>query len=523
MKQKEAGYTTAVAFLSLNYKAQHDYPNALFFARKAQTLNQQARREGRPPDNRIELAGPMNMAEIFEQMNQLDSALHYIQISYRALFYDPPQLSRATFDWQIRWIYGKIEHRCANDGHALALFRTALASAQKIDYAIGNQEVSLSLAHYFDAHHQADSAIAYAIRAFVSAVRTRNYPVVSAAGFLLKTHYAARHQPALALWYFELAQAASDSATSAEKTRRLQAFVAQEERKQQIAEARQLARESRLKQLALLVGLALSAVFILFLARINRQKQRLTQLLATQKTAIETFNLDLEAKIQARTAELQQALTDVQTAFDKGQTTERKRVSSDLHDEMGAALSTIALFSDLTKRKAETAAPQLVDELERISAKSRTMVQTMRDTVWMLSNYDAQNLWERMHQYGQEFLPVNGISLDWRVPENAPSASFVVKKNVLLAYKEALNNTVKHANATHVSVQLTHATPNAFTLKITDNGTGFDPTAARQQGNGLRNFEGRMAELGGTLCVDSAVGQGTTLTFCWTMSNELSN
>lgn len=383
--------------------------------------------------------------------------------------------------------------------------------------------MSLSLARYFDAHHQADSAISYAIRAFGSAARTRNYAVVSAAGFLLKTHYVARHRPTLALHYFELAQAAADSVTSAEKTRRLQAFVADEERRQQTAEARQLARESRLKQLALLIGLALSAAFALFLVCTNRQKQRLNQLLATQKAAIESFNLDLEAKIQSRTAELQQALADVQTAFDNGQTTERRRVSSDLYDEMGAALSTIALFSDLTKRKAETAAPQLVSELERISAKSRTMVQTMRDTVWMLSDYDAQNLWERMHQCGLESLPPNGIYLDWRVPENAPSASFAVKKNVLLAYKEALNNVVKHANATRVSVQLTHATPDTFSLEIADNGTGFDPAAARQQGNGLRNFEGRMAELTGTVCIDSAVGRGTILTFSWPMFNNQSN
>lgn len=243
--------------------------------------------------------------------------------------------------------------------------------------------------------------------------------------------------------------------------------------------------------------------------------------------AITVMNERLEKEVTLRTADLQQALDEVQTAFARGQTTERKRVSADLHDEIGAALSAIAIYSDVTKRKAQKLAPALVSELERIGVQSRNMMQTMRDTIWALNDDSTQSVWERMYVFSLEVLKAKDIQLDWQVnmDDTLPHLSFIERRNLFLAYKEAINNIVKHAEATIVSVGLSvpndeYMVKKDFTVSnaqcqitIFDNGKGFDLVRVSKDGNGLQNFENRMKEIGGRVQIESTVGLGTKLIF----------
>ena len=204
----------------------------------------------------------------------------------------------------------------------------------------------------------------------------------------------------------------------------------------------------------------------------------------------------------------------MQTAFNMGQTSERKRVSADLHDEIGSALSTIAIFSDLTKMKAEKFAPQLVNELERIGSKSRDMIQTMRDTIWTLNEDSPQSLWERLYILSTETLNAKNIELQWQLPSenNLPNIPFNTKRHLFLAYKEAINNIIKHSEATIVTVEVVQQEKH-FILKLKDNGKGFDVQNEQIKGNGLLNFEKRMTEIGGTVHIESKPLQGTCVTF----------
>ena len=85
-----------------------------------------------------------------------------------------------------------------------------------------------------------------------------------------------------------------------------------------------------------------------------------------------------------------------------------------------------------------------------------------------------------------------------------------VRHNVVLAYKEALNNALKHAQATAVRVEVSFDTE-VCRIQISDNGTGFDPAAARAEGAGLQNMRQRMEEIGGTFELQSQPGHGTTV------------
>ena len=77
--------------------------------------------------------------------------------------------------------------------------------------------------------------------------------------------------------------------------------------------------------------------------------------------------------------------------------------------------------------------------------------------------------------------------------------------------QEAVNNVVKHAGATHLSIQLTNDT-DGLAVTIEDNGHGFDTTILEQAtGIGVRNIYSRLALLKGTLEIDSAPGRGTAV------------
>jgi signal transduction histidine kinase len=78
--------------------------------------------------------------------------------------------------------------------------------------------------------------------------------------------------------------------------------------------------------------------------------------------------------------------------------------------------------------------------------------------------------------------------------------------------QEALNNVLKHARAWHVAIHLTF-NPTTVQLRIRDDGCGFDPRAAAQGGGlGLRGITERVAQLAGTVQIESAPGAGTCIT-----------
>jgi signal transduction histidine kinase len=201
-------------------------------------------------------------------------------------------------------------------------------------------------------------------------------------------------------------------------------------------------------------------------------------------------------------------------AMATGQMNERKRVSADLHDEIGSALSTIAILSDISKSKAQKLAPDLVNGIEKIGEKSREMILTMRDTIWSMNDNNTQNIWERMHQFASEFLTTKKIKLDWQIPldKSIEQIEFTKKKNLLMAFKEALHNIVKHAAAKNVIIR-SEIQLDKISLQIIDDGKGFDVQSVENQGNGLKNFTKRMEEIDGNFTIKSELNKGTELTF----------
>ncbi|MBK7258770.1 MAG: hypothetical protein IPI01_13430 [Ignavibacteriae bacterium] len=202
----------------------------------------------------------------------------------------------------------------------------------------------------------------------------------------------------------------------------------------------------------------------------------------------------------------------------------RTSIASDLHDDIGSTLTEIALYSDVglrSLRQHHEGAP-LTDEeraklsslLGEIGTTSRSLIDAMNDIVWSIDprNDSFEFLLLRIRMHATKMLEAKGINYDIDIPASLASLRLPLasRRRLFLIYKEAINNVLRHAQASRVSLALRRE-GRMLTMSIVDNGTGFDPGKGGR-GNGLHNMQTRARSIGGALSITSTPGLGTTVT-----------
>ena len=180
---------------------------------------------------------------------------------------------------------------------------------------------------------------------------------------------------------------------------------------------------------------------------------------------------------------------------------ERARIARDIHDQLGASLTQVALLGELVE--ADKAFPEEIEaHAKQICQTARDTTRTLDEIVWTVnpSNDSLEGLANYICKYAQDYFGVAGVRYRLEVPPALPSASIPpeVRHNIFLAAKEAITNVVRHAHATSAWVRLKHD-PDRFTFEIADDGRGLggmDPQRAATR-NGLRNMRKRMEDVGG--------------------------
>lgn len=204
---------------------------------------------------------------------------------------------------------------------------------------------------------------------------------------------------------------------------------------------------------------------------------------------------------------------------------ERARIAQDIHDDLGASLTRISMLSDLGGDEPPDPR-ETTRSLEQISATARDLTRAMDEIVWAVNpRHDTlESLVNYLVRYAQDFLSAAGLRCRLEVPLRLPERGLraELRHNLFLAYKEALNNAVKHARATEVKVSLLLEEA-GFRLTVADNGQGYDPAPAGQTakteadrfaaGNGLDNMRRRLELIGGRCEIDSQPGEGTRVGF----------
>jgi ligand-binding sensor domain-containing protein/signal transduction histidine kinase len=192
---------------------------------------------------------------------------------------------------------------------------------------------------------------------------------------------------------------------------------------------------------------------------------------------------------------------------------ERSRIARDLHDQLGANLTQVALLSEMAEADKNSPA-EIESHTQQISQTARETTRSLDEIVWAVnpSNDTLEGLVNYACKYAQEYLAVAGLRYRADVPAQLPANPIPpeVRHNIFLAFKEAVNNVVKHARASEVRVRL-QLQPGNFTLSIEDNGRGLggrDANAAPAR-NGLRNMRKRMEDVHGEFSISPGTGGGT--------------
>jgi signal transduction histidine kinase/streptogramin lyase len=194
---------------------------------------------------------------------------------------------------------------------------------------------------------------------------------------------------------------------------------------------------------------------------------------------------------------------------------ERNRIARDLHDDLGVGLTEIGLLGDLAGTSSEL--PQTGRErLQEITGRVRTLAASLDEIVWAINpaNDTSQSLVDYLFPYAQKLLGSAGVRCRLEVIEPLPGGNLNAEERheFFHAYKEALNNVIRHSGASQVQITMSAAEGNLL-IRIADDGCGLENTTGKGAHHGLAGMRERLLRLGGRCEMTGSTGNGTTVTF----------
>ena len=191
----------------------------------------------------------------------------------------------------------------------------------------------------------------------------------------------------------------------------------------------------------------------------------------------------------------------------------RKRIASDLHDDIGSNLGSISLIArtarkDLVRLQGPEEVAEDLGEVESIARESSL---AMRDIVWLLERRQDSigDLVQRMHETAGRLLREITFTVECDSSKTAAKLSLDAKRHLFLFYKEAIHNVLKHSHADRVAIRLWDE-DDKLALEISDNGIGL-PAAEEPHNTTVHKLEDRARVLEGLLRIVSSKETGTQI------------
>jgi signal transduction histidine kinase len=191
----------------------------------------------------------------------------------------------------------------------------------------------------------------------------------------------------------------------------------------------------------------------------------------------------------------------------------RNNIAKDLHDEIGSALTSIKILSEVSHNNLQKDPVKSAALLKKITEQSSQVQQGMSDIVWAVApdNDKLENMVVRMREYIAHTLEPKNIRTYFEVDEKTLSKSLSMEQrhDFLLIFKEAINNAAKYSGARQVHIHLS-GDARQLQLVVSDDGVGFEADKARSS-NGLRNMRTRTEALNGRFSLSTAPGKGVKI------------
>ncbi|MFN0275116.1 MAG: tetratricopeptide repeat protein [Chitinophagales bacterium] len=410
----------------------------------------------------------MNIANCYKNLNELDSA---IMINAKAIkiFEEIQDIERLLIAYH-------------NDGSAFFELKkydkaeAALLKALPLAKSYGNKDNELlnqnKLAEVYAAQNKYEEAIQILLPAIDTANKYAFYKQVSNLSLTLSDLYFNYGNFKSAYKYLQMYYAAEDTIDTREENEKLIELQTQYETAQKDKE------------------IALQDAENLLLQQ-KTQRQRVVLFAALGLSVLSLLSIFLflnRTRIKQQVKELQL----------------RNEIALDLHDEVGSSLSSIKMLSEIAVMQNGNK-----DILEKISNNAKDSAEKMQDIIWMINpkNDNTENMLQRMQKFLQEMCEPMNIKHEFNNTISGIKLDMHKRKNILLIYKEAVNNAVKYSGANKITTEIL-LDQQGIILQITDNGKGFDKNLI-SPGNGLDSMRIRAEELKGAFSLYSEENKGT--------------
>lgn len=220
----------------------------------------------------------------------------------------------------------------------------------------------------------------------------------------------------------------------------------------------------------------------------------------------------LKNKQQKQEFQLKSAIAQIETQSKLQE--QRLSISRDLHDNIGAQLTFIISSVDNIKYVFDLENTKLDGKLQSISNFTKSTIVELRDTIWAMNNDEIsfEDLKMRIFNFIEKAkIATEEIEFKFNIDENLSQQKFTSIKgmNVYRTIQEAINNSIKYAKATEITIDV-KSIGNEISILVSDNGIGFDENEI-VLGNGLQNIRKRIKDIGGTFALQSKINKGTII------------
>jgi len=421
------------------------------------------------------LADGLNRIGIhLERDGKLDSSLHCYQLSYEFYKAVGDSLGMSYSLENLATTYGLMQ----NFKEAIARIKQSLSIRELKNDRYGIAIANINISEIYQQDNELDSAVKYALRAEKTSKEVGFLDLVQHTYEQLYILYKKKNNTALALQYFEQRTKLKDSIFNAERTKQIAEFSTKFDTERKEQQIKVLSKQKTIQRLALfaavLVFIVMAIVgYIIF--RNRKEKENKLRLAAA-------FQLQLQE------AEARNALQN-----------ERLRISRELHDNIGSHLTFINATVD-NMDDSDT-------KMQQVKDLTNETIRELRKTVWLI-NKSSVRIDEFVVKLRDFLKNVPHLNVEAHIsdPEAILKAELITE--LFRAIQESVNNALKYSAAEKITVQIRSDTE-AISIRVTDNGSGFDVGGQKGRGFGLENIAQRMQAIGGTYEIESETGKGT--------------
>lgn len=201
----------------------------------------------------------------------------------------------------------------------------------------------------------------------------------------------------------------------------------------------------------------------------------------------------------------------------------RNQISDDLHDDIGASLSSINILISFIRKHTDKES-KAFKYLGMIEEEAQSSTQSMDDIVWSINpnNDSMDNVISRMRYFAKKVTEPKRITCKFTAPQGKSHLRIAMDKrrHFYLIFKEAINNVVRHSYCRNVQITI-GIRKQKIELSIADDGIGFDASTETPIGNGLRTMVDRAERIGGDLQINSSSREGTSIKLLFPYSRNL--